>query len=277
VIGQMIDPLAAPPGGAPNAPAWSCATLTVRYPRAARAALDDLTLEIPAGGCTAVLGPNGSGKSTLLRVLLGVLPPTGGTVTCFGQPIAAWSRSSLARLVGVVPQGEMEAFPMTARALVAMGRYPYLGPWRREGAADIAAIDDAMARCDVTAFADRPIDTLSGGERQRVRIARALAQSPTVLALDEPTVSLDLRHEMSIAGLLRSLADAGTTVLLVTHNLSIAARYADRVVLLADGRLVATGATDRVLTADQVERVFGWPVELLRTTGGATAIVPAAP
>lgn len=258
-------------------PAWSCASLVVRYPRTGRAALDELTLEIPAGGCTAVLGPNGSGKSTLLRVLLGVLSPTAGTVQCFGQPIASWRREALARLVGVVPQGESEAFPMTARELVAMGRYPYLGPWRRERATDVAAIDEAMARCDVTAFADRPMDTLSGGERQRVRIARALAQSPTVLALDEPTVSLDLRHEMTIAGLLRSLADSGTTVLLVTHNLSIAARYADRVVLLAEGRLVDAGPTDRVLTAEQVERVFRWPVELLRTAAGATAVVPAAP
>jgi iron complex transport system ATP-binding protein len=257
--------------------AWSCAGVTLRYPRAARPALDHVTLEIPTGGCTAVLGPNGSGKSTLLRVMLGTVPATAGSVSCFGRPIAEWTRGELARRVGVVPQGEVEAFPMTARALVAMGRYPYLGPWRREGPVDAAAIDAAMARCDVTQFADRSVDTLSGGERQRVRLARALAQEPTALALDEPTTSLDLKHEMAIAGLLRALADGGTTVVLVTHNLSIAARYADHVVLLDEGRLAAAGATADVLTAARIEQVFGWPVDLVRTARGGTAVVPVAP
>jgi iron complex transport system ATP-binding protein len=260
-----------------TAAAWSCAGVTLRYPRASRAALDGITLDIAAGGCTAILGPNGSGKSTLLRVLLGIVPATAGSVTCFDRPIGAWTRGEMARRVGVVPQGEVEAFPMTARALVAMGRYPYLGPWRAEGPADVAAIDAAMARCDVTQFADRSVDTLSGGERQRVRIARALAQEPTALALDEPTTSLDLKHEMAIAGLLRALADGGTTVLLVTHNLSIAARYADRVILLDDGRLAAAGPTADVLTASRVEQVFGWPVDLVRTARGGTAIVPVTP
>jgi iron complex transport system ATP-binding protein len=260
-----------------TAVAWSCAGVSLRYPRAARLALDDITLDIPTGGCTAVLGPNGSGKSTLLRVLLGTVAATSGAVRCFDQPIGEWSRAALARRVGVVPQGEIEAFPMSARALVAMGRYPYLGPWRREGTADAAAIDAAMARCDVTQFADRSVDTLSGGERQRVRLARALAQEPTALALDEPTTSLDLKHEMAIAGLLRALADAGTTIVLVTHNLSIAARYADRVILLDDGRLAAAGATAEVLTAARVEQVFGWPVDLVRTARGGTAVVPVAP
>jgi iron complex transport system ATP-binding protein len=256
---------------------WSCDSVTLRYPRAPRPALDGITLDIQTGGCTAVLGPNGSGKSTLLRVLLGTVAATTGSVTCFGRPISGWTRAELARRVGVVPQGEVEAFPMTARALVAMGRYPYLGPWRREGPSDAAAIDEAMARCDVTQFAERSVDTLSGGERQRVRIARALAQEPAALALDEPTTSLDLKHEMAIAGLLRTLADAGTTIVLVTHNLSIAARYADQVVLLDEGRLAAAGPTADVLTAARVEQVFGWPVDLIRTARGGTAIVPVTP
>jgi iron complex transport system ATP-binding protein len=183
----------------------------------------------------------------------------------------------LARQVGVVPQGEVEAFPMTVRALVAMGRYPYLGPWRREGARDVAAIDAAMARCDVAQFAGRSMDTLSGGERQRVRLARALAQEPAALALDEPTTSLDLRHEMTIAELLRRLADTGTTIVLVTHNLGIAARYADQVVLLDEGKLAAAGPTAEVLTAARIEQVFGWPVDLVRTGRGGTAIVPVTP
>ncbi len=261
--------------GPATTPAWSCTGVSVRYARARRLALDDVTLAIEAGACTAVLGPNGSGKSTLLRVLLGVRSPAAGVVSCFGRPIGEWSRSALAQTVGVVPQGEVDAFPMTARELVAMGRYAYLGPWRRERQTDATAIAAAMARCDVTQFADRPIDQLSGGERQRVRIARALAQEPRALALDEPTASLDLAHEMAIMVLLRALADAGATVLLITHHLGLAARYADRVVLLRDGRLLAAGPPSEVLTADRVEAVFEWPVTLGRTATGAPYIVPA--
>ena len=256
------------------APAWRCDGLTVRYPRQRTAALTGVTLDIAPGRCTAVLGPNGSGKSTLLKALLGVVTPAAGTVECFGRALAAWPRAALARAVGVVAQEETEAFPMTARALVAMGRYPHLGPWRAEGPADAAAIERAMARCDVVAFVDRALDTLSGGERQRVRIARALAQEPRALALDEPTASLDIAHEMEILALLRSLADDGVTVVHITHHLTVAARYADRVVLLQGGRLVAEGASADVLTPARVESVFGWPVAVARTAAGASYLVP---
>jgi len=258
----------------PDTPAWRCEGLTVRYLRARRPALSDVTLDIAAAQCTAVLGPNGSGKSTLLKALLGVVPLSGGRVMCYGEPLATWSRMALARTVGVVPQEETEPFPMTVRALVAMGRYPHLGPWRAEGPADAAAIEAAMARCDVAAFADRPIDTLSGGERQRVRIARALAQEPQALALDEPTASLDLAHEMAILALLRTLANGGVTVVHITHHLTLAARYADRIVLLREGRLVAEGPPAEVLTPEHVEAVFGWPVAVARTETGASYLVP---
>jgi iron complex transport system ATP-binding protein len=256
------------------APAWRCERLTVWYPRARAAALADITLDIAPARCTAVLGPNGSGKSTLLKALLGVVVPSNGRVECLGRPLLAWSLPALARTVGVVAQEETEAFPMTARALVAMGRYPHLGPWRSEGPADAEAIAAAMQRCDVAAFADRPLDTLSGGERQRVRIARALAQEPRALALDEPTASLDLAHEMEILALLRSFADDGVTVVHITHHLTLAARYADRVVLLQDGRLVAEGPPADVLTPERVEAVFGWPVAVARTEAGASYLVP---
>jgi ABC-type cobalamin/Fe3+-siderophores transport system ATPase subunit len=254
--------------------AWECHALTVRYAGAAAPALDDVTLTIPEGACTIILGPNGSGKSTLLRAILGRLAVTRGSISCFGAPLASWSRPALARAVGVVPQGEYETFPITTRALVAMGRYPYLGPWRRESAADIAAIDTAMARCDVTQFAERMVDTLSGGEGQRARIARALAQEPRALVLDEPTASLDLKHEMEVLALLQSLAAGGTTIVLVTHNLSVAAQYADRVALLDRGRLVASGPPADVLVASRVRDVFGWRVEVIRGETGDPYIVP---
>jgi iron complex transport system ATP-binding protein len=254
--------------------AWTCDGVTVRYAGARAPALDDVTLTLAEGACTIILGPNGSGKSTLLRALLGRIPLTAGSITCLGAPLPSWKRDALARAVGVVPQGEYESFPLTTRALVAMGRYPHLGPWRSERAADIAAIESAMARCDVTQFAVRMVDTLSGGEGQRARIARALAQEPRALVLDEPTASLDLKHEMEVLGLLRSLAASGTTIVLVTHNLSVAAQYADRVVLLDRGRLVAEGPAATVLSASRVREVFGWPVELIHGESGAPYIVP---
>ncbi len=254
--------------------AWECQDLTIRYPGAPAPALDRVTLALEEGACTVVLGPNGSGKSTLLRALLGVQPPGSGDVRCFGTPVRAWRRDALARAVGVVPQGERETFAMTAREVVAMGRYPHLGPWRAEHAEDQAAIASAMARCDVADFGSRYMDTLSGGERQRVRVARALAQEPRALVLDEPTASLDLRHEMEVLTLLATLASSGVTIVLVTHNLSVAAQYANRVVLLDRGRLVADGPSDAVLTTERLSGVFGWPVELVRGGAGTPYIVP---
>lgn len=258
---------------------WSCRGVSFRYLESARPALDDVTLEVPAGACTAVLGPNGSGKSTLLRVLLGTLRPDAGEARLDGRPVAEWRREAIARQVGVVPQGEEAVFPMTVREMVAMGRYPHLGPWRREGDADRRAVERAMRRCDVLAFAARPISTLSGGERQRARVARALAQEPAALALDEPTAALDVAHEMAIFELLRDLGRAGTTVLLVTHNLNLAARYAERLVLLDRGRIAAQGAPGEVLARETVERVYGWPVRIDRHPGpgpdtGAPQVVP---
>lgn len=258
---------------------WRCRDVVFRYPGADRSAVDGLSVDIPAGACTAVLGPNGSGKSTLLRLLLGTLRPWSGTIDLADRVIAEWTRDELARAVGVVPQGEESAFPTTVRELVEMGRYPHLGAWRRAGAADRAAVDAALARCDVSQLADRGMSTLSGGERQRARVARALAQEASTLAFDEPTAALDIAHEMAIFELLRELGHAGRTVLLVTHNLNLAARYADRLVLMDRGRVAAEGAPADVLTREIVERVYGWPVEVVRHPGpgmdtGAPQVVP---
>jgi iron complex transport system ATP-binding protein len=260
---------------------WRAEGITFRYPESDRPALAGVSMEARAGGCTAVLGPNGSGKSTLLRVLLGTAGPHAGTAEFDGRPLAGWTRPELARAVGVVPQEEEGAFPMPVRELVGMGRYPHLGPWRREGAADRRAVEEAMRRCDVAALAERPIARLSGGERQRARIARALAQEPRALALDEPTAALDVAHEMAIWELLRDLGRAGTTVLVVTHNLNLAARYADHLVLLHRGEVAAAGTPAQVLTRDAVERVYGWPVRVVPHPGpgpdaGAPQVVALA-
>jgi iron complex transport system ATP-binding protein len=244
-------------------------------------ALEQIDLVVPYGVSVAVLGPNGSGKSTLLRLLLGTQTPGSGSVEFGGRTLGKWGRPELARAIGVVPQGEEEVFPLSVRELVAMGRYPHLGPWRREGEADRRAIEQAMRRCDVLQFSDRPISTLSGGERQRARIARALAQEPGTLALDEPTVALDIRHEMEIFELLRDLVGSGVTVLLVTHNLNLAARYADRLLLLDEGQLAAEGAPSEVLRGELLREVYRWPLNTTTHPGpgrdtGAVQITPLA-
>ena len=272
---------------------WTARDLAYRHPGAERHAVDGVTLDVPPGRLTAVLGPNGAGKSTLLALLLGTLAPAAGAAAFAGRPLGAfgtsrapagtWPRAEFARRVGVVPQGEEFAFPLTVRALVEMGRYPHLGRWEPARPADRGVVDAAIARVDMTAFAERGVGTLSGGERQRARLARALAQvageasgvpAPgTALALDEPTAALDLSHEMACFGLVRGLADAGTTILLVTHNLNLAARYADHLVLMHEGRVAAAGAPAAVLTAERVSRVYGWPVAV-HTLGAAPQIVP---
>jgi len=234
--------------------------LVVRYPGVPNAALDGVTMAVPDGMLYAVLGPNGSGKSTLMKALLGAVPTVSGTALVDGRPAAQWGRREMATTVGVVSQGETVAFPLTVKELVGMGRYPHLSALGAERAEDRAAVDRALTQCDVHDLSARDIGTLSGGERQRVRIARALAQEPTALVLDEPTASLDIHHEMAILELLKDSTDRGMTVLLVTHGLDLAARFADRVLLLSEGRVAAEGLPGEVLRADVLEEVYRWPV-----------------
>ncbi|MFW5904962.1 MAG: ABC transporter ATP-binding protein [bacterium] len=241
---------------------FSAEEIEVRYGSRGPSALADVSVTVPGGHLYAVLGPNGSGKSTLMRTLLGVVRPVRGTARADGRPVSEWSRRDLARSVGVVTQREPRAFPMTVWELVEMGRYPHLGPLRSPGHQDRAVIRESLTRCDVSELGDRSVDTLSGGELQRVRIARALAQEPRALALDEPTSSLDIRHEMTILRLLKELANRGTTVLLITHNLNMAARFADRILLLDGGRTVAEGRVSEVIRGEILERVYRWPVSV---------------
>ena len=234
--------------------------LVVRYPGRTVSALDGVSMEVPDGSLYAVLGPNGSGKSTLMRALLGVVSVAGGRVEMDDRDPSAWSRRDLARAVGVVPQSETISFPLTVREMVGMGRYPYLSALGGESDADRKAVDQAMSVCDVESLGGRDVMTLSGGELQRVRIARALAQEPRALVLDEPTASLDIRHQMAIMELLRSSADQGMTVLLVTHGLDLAARFADRMLLLDRGRVAAEGPPHEVLRSEVLEAVYRWPI-----------------
>ncbi len=251
--------------------------LEVRYPRMAAPALTGAALRLDPGELVALVGPNGSGKTTLLRAVLGTVPLTRGEVVLLGKPLPAWTGSELARAVGVVTQREETLFPLTVEETVTLGRYPAMGPLAPVSAADREVVAEAMARADVTVLADRRTDELSGGEWQRVRIARALAQRPRLLVLDEPTASLDVRHEMEVFELAAHLAREGIATLLATHHLNLAARYAHRMVLLHQGAPVAEGRPVEVLTGDTVARVFGWPVAITTWCDGSPQVVPLKP
>ena len=238
--------------------------LTVRYPGAARPALADVTIQVPSGSLYAVLGPNGSGKSSLVRALLGVTPLESGVARIGDRATGEWKRGELARSVGVVSQTESIAFPLTVTELVGMGRYPHVGALSSPTEADRGAVRRALEACDIAELATRDVTTLSGGEFQRARIARALAQEPSALVLDEPTSSLDIRHQMAILELLRMSADGGMTVLLVTHSLDLAAQFADRMLLLSEGEVAARGTPDAVLREEVLTRVYGWPLSVSR-------------
>lgn len=217
-------------------------------------------------GLVGVLGPNGAGKSTLVRGLLGLVPAT-GRVTVNGP---------VARTIAYLPQGGTIHWPVSVRRLVALGRLPHLGPLARLGSSDAAAVERAMAGADVAHLAERDATGLSGGERARVLLARALATEAPVLIVDEPLAALDPRHALAVMALLRAQADAGTLVLAVLHDLGLAARFCDRVMLMNGGRLVADGTPAAVLTRERIADVYG--VEAwVGDAGGVPAIVPIGP
>jgi iron complex transport system ATP-binding protein len=248
--------------------------VTVRYGRSPRPALEAVSCAVAASRLVAVVGPNGSGKTTLVRALSGLLPLESGSVLVEGRPLREWSRGALARVVGVVPQREEVAFPLLVQETVMLGRYARLGPWSAPGAADREAVGSALERCDVADLTGRSTDSLSGGEWQRVRIARALAQEPRALVLDEPTAALDVRHEMELFELIRRLVDGGLAGLVITHHLNLAARFADHMVLLSGGQVVAEGTPAAVLTRETLGRVFQWPVAVTTWCDGSPQVVP---
>jgi len=251
--------------------------LTVRYPGAAAPALDGVSIDVTPGRLLAVVGPNGSGKSTLLRACLGLVPLAAGQVTLQGRALPDWRRSEIAKVLGVVSQREEILYPLTVEETVLMARYARLGPLEAARQVDLAAVRTALERCDAWALRRRRTDTLSGGEWQRVRVARALAQEPVALLLDEPTVALDIRHEMEVFELVRALADDGLGAVVITHHLNLAARYADALLLLDGGREVARGTAGEVLRADLLASVFGWPLAVHPWVDGSPQLIPLRP
>lgn len=219
--------------------------------------LDGVSFAVHAGECVGILGPNGAGKSTLLKLALGLLVPASGEVLLGGTPLAALPRRARALRAAFLPQAASMAFPFEAAEVVAMGRTPHLGRFRPEGPADRAAVARAMERTGLGPLAGRPVTELSGGERQRVFLARALAQEAPLLVMDEPTASLDLRHAFELLTLARAQALGGGGVLAALHDLNLAARFCDRLLVLHGGRLEADGAPSLVLAPDLLRRVFG--------------------
>ena len=221
-----------------------------------RRVLSGVSAEFAAGRMSTIVGPNGAGKSTLLGILAGLRDGFEGRCTYAGREIRKWGRRAFARSVAFVPQSLRLEFPFTAEQVVMMGRTPF-GDGLFEAPGDREVVNRAMATTDTDPFRDRDFRTLSGGERQRVVLASALAQSPEFLLLDEPTTFLDLKHQLSTYRLLRDLCAQGLGVITVTHDLNLALTYSDRVLLLNEGRLEADGDPGEVLTARNVDRVFG--------------------
>ncbi len=226
--------------------------------------LKNVSFTIAPGEVLGILGPNGSGKSTLLKILMRILVPQQGRVELFGQPHTACSQAEISRRVAFVPQETQQAFPFTISEMVLMGRYPHhnrtwgLG-W--ESSRDRTVAMQAMTDLGVSHLGARLITNVSGGERQRAVIARALAQEPEILLLDEPTAFLDLHHQLEIARIIRRLnRERGLTVVLVSHDLNLASQYCDRLLLLREGEIVTMGSPEEVIAKESLERVYDCPV-----------------
>ncbi len=233
-----------------------------------RPVLDGVSAALRPGEVTAVLGPNGAGKSTLLACLAGLRRPDRGLARLDGRPVLERPARERARALAYLEQTPQIAWALDVRALVGLGRTPWTGA-RGPGVEDRAAVDAAMARTGVGGFADRPVDTLSGGERARVLLARALAGEPRWLLADEPLAGLDPGHAFDACDLFHTVATAGAGVVLTMHDLPLAARVADRVLLLHEGRLVADGAPAEALTAARLSEVYGVAADV---TSGATGL-----
>ncbi|MFF7605465.1 heme ABC transporter ATP-binding protein [Streptomyces parvulus] len=245
----------------------------VRVLLGGRPVLDGVGVRVRAGEVLALVGPNGAGKSTLLGVLAADVPPAEGVVRVHGRPAGEWSAPELALRRAVLPQSASLSFPFPVAEVVRMGRAPWAGGERE--AEDDAAVAEAMARTEVAGFAGRPFSALSGGERARVALARVLAQRAPLLLLDEPTAALDLRHQELVLRLCRERARAGDAVVVVLHDLALAAAYADRVAVLRAGRIAAEGPPAEVFAEDLLSEVYDQPVEVLpHPRTGALLVVP---
>lgn len=229
----------------------------LHYEVDAKSLLDGVDLHVEQGQFVGLIGPNGAGKTMLLRAIAGVLSYNEGVVLLDGTEVKNGSPRDIARAMALVPQVAPYTQGFTALELVLMGRYPHLGRFQIEGGEDNRIARNAMRLTETEQFTDRTLDTLSGGERQRIFVSRALAQQPCVLLLDEPTSNLDILHQLKVISLVRKMVDDGLTAIAAIHDLQMAARYCDRLVLMKDGRILAKGSPEEVLTPETIQASFG--------------------
>ncbi len=241
-----------------------------------RIVLDKLSLDVPPGQVTTIIGPNGCGKSTLLRALGRLLKPSAGRIVLNGKPIAGLRARDVARTIAMLPQTPIAPDGLTVADLVARGRHPHQSWLRQWSADDRAEVAAALARTGIAELADRPVEQLSGGQRQRAWISMALAQGTDILLLDEPTTYLDLAHAVEVLDLVDQLsAELGRTVVMVLHDLNLAVRYSDRLVVMADGRIAASGPPQEVIDIDLLRTVFHLDAQVIEDpVSGRPLIVP---
>jgi iron complex transport system ATP-binding protein len=247
----------------------------VSFAYGASPVVDRISFQAKAGELVGLVGPNGAGKSTLIRLMAGLCSPSSGAVRLFGLDPARSPRRLVARLAALVPQEPRVPGPFTVREVVMMGRAPRQGLFALPSRLDLGAVEGALVACELRELADRTMGTLSGGERRRVFFARALAQEPRVLLLDEPTAFLDLAHQVAVMRMAEVAAKGGLCVVTVLHDLNLAVASCDRLVVLSRGRVVAEGEADEVVTAERVREVWGLEVWLGRHgTTGAPIVLP---
>ncbi len=249
--------------------------LHFRYDREAPLVLQDLSLSIPKGAVTAILGPNGCGKTTLLHILLGSLKPLQGEIMLAGKQQGSYSRKAMSQLIGLVPQEEDVPFEFSVLEYVVLGRAPYLGWLDSPRDADYLMAEASIAEVGIEHLAQRTVPSLSGGERQLARLARALAQEPDLMLMDEPTSHLDLSNQSLVLYLIRRLVNKrGTTVVFTTHDPTSAVSVADYIILLQDGQTLATGAVEEVITSANLSAVYNTAVEVHRLNGRLVILGP---
>lgn len=253
---SMSGAAAASPTAGGQDPLFALEGVTFGVP--GRVLLEPLTLSLPTRQVVGLIGHNGSGKSTLLKLLARQQAPTGGTIRFEGQPLEAWSGRAFARKVAYLPQQTPPSSGLLVKELVALGRYPWHGALGRFGGKDREKVAEAMALTDVEPFADRLVDTLSGGERQRVWLAMLVAQDAECLLLDEPTSALDIAHQIEVLSLVHRLAaEKGLGVIVVLHDVNMAARFCDEVIALHSGKLIVRGTPQEMMTSQQLARIYG--------------------
>ena len=222
-----------------------------------RTVLQGIDATVAPGMLVGIVGPNGAGKSTLARAIAGLIRPSNGRILLDDEPVHEMARATLALRIAYLPQGQTVHWPLTVERLVSLGRLPHLAPFSRIGENDLSAIERAMERAEVLGLRDRPVTELSGGERARALIARALSVGAPALIADEPLAALDPGHQLQLMHLLKAEAAAGTLVIAVLHDLAMAARFCNRLILLHEGRMIADGAPSAVLTADKLRDCYG--------------------